>query len=100
MERVKENCFEFIEGQSMCTATLSAKKFINRIKKVFGLSAEKESRLTEILKRKKALEEELPTLGFFKMKRKKEVNQELSEIPSLIRKTEDEFSDKIKKVDK
>lgn len=34
IERVKENCFEFIEGQSTCTATLSSKKFINRIKKL------------------------------------------------------------------
>ena len=34
IERVKENCFEFIEGQSTCTATLSVKKFINRIKKL------------------------------------------------------------------
>lgn len=35
-----ENCFEFLNGQDTCTATLSSKKFINKMKKLSSLFPE------------------------------------------------------------
>lgn len=34
MDRCIENCFEFLKGEKICTATLSEKRLINKIKKL------------------------------------------------------------------
>lgn len=49
MDKCIENCFEFLKTQDICTATLSTKKFINKIKRLsskfpneFSIAAENE----------------------------------------------------------